>query len=94
LDIRKITVKSKQIQEETLLSPPFSVFEVQQWSTPIKNSIMYQSSAGILKIKGMEIESVEILFMQGNYYLYNGTHYYAIKENKSYEKLANADHLF
>ena len=94
LNTKKITVKSKQTQEEASLSPPVSVFEVQQWSTPIKNSITYQSSAGILKIKGMDIESVEIFFVQGNYYLYNGTYYYAIKENKGYEKLVNANPLF
>jgi hypothetical protein len=94
LNNREITVKVKQRQEDPPVSPPISIFEVQQWSTPIKNSIIYQNTAGILKIKGMDINAIEIFFVQGNYYLYNGTHYYNIKENKSYEKLVIADHLF
>ena len=94
LNNRKINVKVKQSQEESPVNPPISVFEVQQWSTPIKNSITYQNSAGVLRIKGMDINMIDIFFIQGNYYLYNGTHYYAIKENKGYEKLGTADHLF
>ena len=91
LNNKKITVKVKQTQEIQQITPPISIFEVQQWSTPIKNSMTYQDSAGILKIKGMDINSIEIFFVQGNYYLYDGIHYYTIKENKSYEKLIAAE---
>ena len=87
LNTKKITVKIKENQEETPITPPISVFEVQQWSILIKNRISYQNSAGILKITGMNIDAVEIFFVKGNYYLYNGVHYYVIKENKSYENL-------
>ena len=94
LNNRKITVKVRENQDETPITPPISVFEVQQWSIPIKNRITYQNSAGILKIKGMDIDAVEIFFVKNNYYLYNGVHYYAIKENKNYENLVATESPF
>ena len=94
LNNKKITVKVKQNQEDTPVTPPFSTFDVQQWSTPIKNSITYQNMTGVLKIKGMDINSIDIYFAQGRYYLYDGFHYYAIQESKNYENLVVADFPF
>jgi len=94
LNTRKIEIKIIQSQEDTSFTPPISTFDVQQWSTPIKNSITYQNTAGILRIKGMDINLIEIFFVQGNYYLYDGTHYYTIRENKGYEKLVNSNLMF
>lgn len=67
--------------------PPFQTFEVQQWSTPIRNSITYQRKGHILKIKGLDINSIDIFYRNGEYYLQYKNSNYIIPENHSFERL-------
>lgn len=68
-------------------------FHVQQWDTPIKNKLSYYLTNNILKIKGLNIEHLKIIHFKNIYYLVNGTHYYPIRQNKQYEKLAETHNL-
>lgn len=90
---RKIQVKIKNSNTEyyTEGQLPYSSFEVQQWSTPIRNSITYQNYGGTIKIKGMDITNIEIFFMDGSYYLYNGNHYFMLSDNQYFERLVAVD---
>ena len=53
--------------------PDFDFFDVEQWSEPVKNRLSYQRRGNILRIKGMNIASIEIEWNGENYLLrYNG----------------------
>lgn len=90
---REISVKlpNSNSEKREEYKPPYTSFEVQQWSTPIRNSITYQNNEGMIKIKGMDIVNVEILFLNGVYYLYDGNQYYTLLDNQNFEKLTVAD---
>jgi hypothetical protein len=85
------TVKVKLLQQEkteTTASDNFlPFFEIQQWSTPIKNRIAYYRDQNMLKIKGMKIDNMNIFFWNDDYYLETENRYYAIPETKSYDKM-------
>jgi hypothetical protein len=74
-------------QEVKLPDNFFQYFEIQQWSTPIKNKITYYRDKNMLKIKGMEIENVSVVFWNDTYFLEAGGRYYAIPETQYFEKL-------
>ncbi len=62
-------------------------FVVQQWNTPIKNRITYHRLGNMLQVKGINVEKVELVYYDQQYYLlYNGNHY-LLKNNDTYEKL-------
>ena len=65
----------------------FQSFEIQLWSTPIKNKITYSRNQNMLKIKGMEINNVSIVVWNSNYFLELGNRHYAIPEANNFEKL-------
>lgn len=69
--------------------PDFDFFDVEQWSEPVKNRLSYQRRGNILKIKGMNIASIEIEWNGENYLLrYNG-HTYSIPENQEFTRLTD-----
>lgn len=69
--------------------PDFDFFDVEQWSEPVKNRLSYQRKGNILKIKGLNINTIEIEWNGENYLLrYNG-HAYPIPENAEFSRLTD-----
>ncbi|MCL2246762.1 MAG: hypothetical protein FWC10_06580 [Lentimicrobiaceae bacterium] len=65
----------------------FQFFEIQMWSTPIKNKVTYYRDNNMLKIKGMKIDNMNVVFWNNLYYLEIANRHYAIPETKSFETL-------
>lgn len=87
---RKIKVQVKPSQKDTMpvKTAPIAFFEVQQWSTPIRNSLTHQFSNKVIRIKGMDISNIEIFYCHGKYYVFNGTHYYLLNNTTpNFERL-------
>lgn len=85
---KRITVKSRNLPKgEVVITPPIPYFEVQQWSTPIRNSFSYQLTSNLLKIKGIDISNIDIVYVNKEYYLQNGLHYYLLVSNNDFERL-------
>jgi len=81
-------VKVKPLKQETALPEnSFQSFEIQQWSTPVKNKITFQRNQNMLKIKGIEINAANVVFWNSAYYLEVNNRYYAIPETERFEKL-------
>ena len=88
LNNRKIKVKIIPSETDTLEQKmTLTHIEVQQWATPIKNSITFHLQGNVLKIKGMDINKIEIHYIENQYYVYCVPHYYKIKNNQEYERL-------
>ena len=86
--LRTRTVKVKLLSQDVKSSDEFfQSFEIQLWSTPIKNKITYSRNQNMLKIKGMEIDNVSIVIWNDHYFLELGHRYYAIPETNNFEKL-------
>jgi len=83
----KVKVLSQGKKEVKLPENFFQFFEIQQWSTLIKNKITYHRDKNLVKIKGMDIENVNVVFLNSTYYLEIGDRYYAIPETLLFEKL-------
>jgi len=83
----KVKLLAKEGQEVILPENFFRLFEIQQWSTPIKNKITFYRNQNMLKIKGMDIENANIFFGNNSYYLEVKNRYYAIPETEHYVKL-------
>ena len=81
-------VKVKPLKQETALPEnSFQSFEIQQWSTPVKNKITFQRNQNMLKIKGIEINTANVVFWNSAYYLEINNRYYVIPETERFEKL-------
>lgn len=91
------TVKVLFLNEnKTETTPPdkaIAEVHIQQWETPIKNKLSYFLSDNSLKIKGLNIEHLKIIHYKNCYYLVNGNHFYAIHQNKQYERLVETHNL-
>jgi uncharacterized protein YhbP (UPF0306 family) len=83
----KVKLYATENQEEKLPDNGFQVFEIQHWSTPIKNKITYYRNKNMIKIKGMEVDKVSVVFLNDTYFLEIENRYYAIPETDSFEKL-------
>jgi hypothetical protein len=83
----KVKLLSKEGQEVFLPENFFRLFEIQQWSTPIKNKITYNRNQNMLRIKGMEIDNVSVYFGNNVYYLEVKNRYYSIPETEHFAKL-------
>ena len=83
----KVKLLSPEKQEAKLPDNFFQFFEIQHWSTPIKNRITYYRNQSMLKIKGMEITHANVVFWNDAYFLEIGDRYYAVPETESFEKL-------
>ena len=62
-------------------------WQVQQWSTPIKNKLTYQFSNNILKVKGLEIDDLRIVNFNNQNYIVTGNRTYIIKPNKQFDRM-------
>lgn len=86
---RQVQVTDRSIDFDSLnkYNPPYAAFEIQQWSTPIRNSVTYQRENNILKIKGLNIDSVSVYYRNGNYYLLYKNNSHIIPVNHTFEKV-------
>jgi len=83
----KVKLLAQDNQEGKLPDGAFQSFEIQQWSTPIKNKITYYRSQNMIKIKGMVLNQVGVVFANGIYYLEVENRYYSIPETINFDKL-------
>jgi hypothetical protein len=85
------TVRTKlyhqEKQEGKLPENFFQFFEIQQWSTLIKNKITCYRNQNMVKIKGMDVTKAEVVFWNDAYYLELENLYYALPETENFEKL-------
>lgn len=61
--------------------------EVQFWSTPFQNKIVYSFDNNVLKIKGLKPNEVYLIHYNKHYYLQNDEHVYQIQSSSDYMKL-------
>lgn len=81
---RTVSVKSDEG------TAPITAFEVEEWSESAVNKISYFRKGNVLKIKGLKIQNIKILYHQSQYYIeYNGR-YYPIPENDDFHRLISA----
>jgi len=80
---RTITVRS---EGETA---PIASFEVEEWSELAVNKISYLRKGNLLKIKGLKIQNIKIIFHQNQYYIENNGRYYPIPENEDFHRLTS-----
>ena len=72
-------------------TPPIPTFEVEEWSESATNKISYFRKGSTLKIKGLKIQDIKIIFHKDEYYIeYNGR-YYSILENEKYRPLSSTN---
>lgn len=63
------------------------LMEVQFWSTPFQNKIVYQFDGDVLKIKGLKPNEVYLIHYNKHYYLQNDKHVYQIQPSSEYMRL-------
>lgn len=95
---RTVKVIVKNTNLEDMPSSPDNIiayFEVQKWDSPIVNRVSYHRNNNILKIKGMEISKLSVFYINGKYYISDGSRLFSIPNNKTFEKLSeiNIAHL-
>ena len=61
--------------------------EVQFWSTPIQNKIVYQFDNNVLKIKGLKMDNVYVIHYNNHYYLQSDRQVYKIQPTTDYKRL-------
>lgn len=61
--------------------------EVQFWSTPIRNKIVYSFDNDILKIKGLKFEELNVIHYKNRYYLQSGSRIYLIQPTSEFKRL-------
>lgn len=61
--------------------------EVQFWSTPIQNKIVYQFDNNVLKIKGLRLDNVYVIHYNGHYYLQSDRQIYQIQPTTDFKRL-------
>lgn len=88
-----VKVHFKDVEGRDLAAPADGItsFQVQQWSTPIKNRFSYHRERNILKIKGLKIDKINIVSINKSYYLVLNETYYDISENAGFERLIPAE---
>lgn len=84
LEQRTIAVKSEEG------TAPIAAFEVEEWSESAVNKISYFRKGNVLKIKGLKIKNIKILYHQSQYYIENNGRYYPIPENDDFHRLISA----
>ena len=62
--------------------------EVQFWSTPIQNKIVYQFDNNVLKIKGLKMDNVYVIHYNNRYYLQSDRQVFQIQPTTDYKRLA------
>ena len=61
--------------------------EVQFWSTPIQNKVVYQFDRNVLKIKGLKLDNVYVIHYNNHYYLQSDRQVYQIQPTTDYKRL-------
>ncbi|MDR0206434.1 MAG: hypothetical protein LBI45_04150 [Bacteroidales bacterium] len=89
LQTKTVKVKLHHLEKQNIKQSEnhFQIFEIQHWSTPIKNKITYFRNQNMVKIKGMKIDNINIVFWNENYFLEIENRYYAIPETDNFIKL-------
>jgi len=89
LQTRTVKVKLHPQENADVKLPEnfFLFFEIQQWSTPIKNKITFYRSQNMIKIRGLDIKDVSIVFLNETYLLEVNKRYYPLPETDGFEKL-------
>ena len=62
--------------------------EVQFWSTPIHNKVVYMFDNNVLKIKGLKSNEVYVISFNNRYYLQNDRRVYQISPTSEYKRLS------
>ena len=83
----KVTLLFPEKQENKVPDNFFQFFELQQWSTLVKNKRTYLRNQNMVKVKGMKIDNVNVVFWNGVYFLEIANRYYPIPETEYFEKL-------
>lgn len=88
---KKLQVKFKNAEFKDVSATDASLteLEVQQWNTPIKNRITYHFTGNILQIKGLDVDKMEIIHYDQQYYLCHHGNYYLLENNNAFEKLGS-----
>ena len=63
------------------------LMEVQFWSTPFQNKVVYQFDNNVLKIKGLKPNEVYLIHYKNHYYLQNDKRMYQIQPSSDYQRL-------
>ncbi len=61
--------------------------EVQFWSTPIQNKVVYQFDRNVLNIKGLKLDNAYIIHYNNHYYLQSDRQVYQIQPTTDYKRL-------
>lgn len=61
--------------------------EVQFWSTPIRNKIVYSFEGNVLKIKGVQFNEPNLIHYKDRYYLQSNNRIYLIQPTSEYKRL-------
>lgn len=61
--------------------------EVQFWSTPIQNKIVYQFDDNVLKIKGLKMDNAYVIHYNNRYYLQSDRQVFQIQPTTDYKRL-------
>ena len=85
----KVHFKNADFKDVTAEEGAVSSLEVQQWNTPIKNRISYCFVGNTLKIKGIDIDKLEVVYYDQHYYLSHHGSYYLLENNNNFEKLGS-----
>ena len=86
--------KIRVVHADTLQQKIIEYFEVEQWSSPIKNRHTYQLHGSVLKITGLDINKVKLCYIDQHYYLQYQNTFYRLQENKEFEKLIESKPKF
>lgn len=86
--------KIRVVHADTLQQKIIEYFEVEQWSSPIKNRHTYQLHGAVLKISGLDINKVKLCYIDQHYYLQYQNTFYRLQENKEFEKLIESKPKF
>lgn len=87
----KVHFKDAEGHDVAVPADGIASFQVQQWSTPIKNRISYHRERNVLKIKGLKLDKINVVAINKSYYLVLNDTYYEISENEGFERLIPAE---
>ena len=87
--IVKVRFKNADFKDVSTEEGAVSSMELQQWNTPIKNRISYCFVGNTLKIKGIDIDKLDVIHYDQHYYLCHHGSYYLLENNNNFEKLGS-----
>ena len=90
IDSRKVKVQFSNEDTSDLSSVP-EYIEVEQWSSPIKNKHSFYLKDNILKVKGLDINHIDVKYKNGTYYLNIGESDFPVKVYNATEKSSDED---